>query len=277
MSNISIFSGIFILFVFQAVSSAVLDQFFNDATSCELRCDEVFPDSSDLKKACGEGCRLFKIIGLAKGFTNSNKTLGLCISACSEAFINESSAKACNQGCHHQIKSKSKDEAQTLHLLTPLFYVKSAYNSMAHHVRQFISTSWTVYVQEDSGKMIVLQTNPKIVESTEYPVMKERNSYVKNYQPSWQEDRLDWMDCISHQSGIPRWLLVIVLFGFILALLWLCCATAVTAPNHYLSSNKKKNVGYVLLCEPNQGLKPPPPPFNCDEEAPPLPPKVSLI
>lgn len=46
--------------------------------------------------------------------------------------------------------------------------MRSAYNTMAHHVRQFISTSWTVYVQEDSGKMIVLQTNPKVVESTDY-------------------------------------------------------------------------------------------------------------
>lgn len=80
--------------------------------------------------------------------------------------------------------------------------------------------------------------------------MKEKNNYMRSYQPSWQEEKLDWMDCISHQSGIPRWLLVIVLFGFILALLWLCCATAVTAPNHYMSSSKvrffARNVQFLI-------------------------------
>jgi hypothetical protein len=269
---------LFMIFVLHTVSGAALDQFFNDASSCELHCTEVFSPSSDHSKSCAEGCRLFKIIELAKGFTNNNKTLGLCLSACSEAFINASSAVACNHGCRHYMDTKSKGETQTLHLLTPLFYMRSAYNTVAHHVRQFIATSWTVYVQEGSGKMIVLQTNPKIVESTDYPVVKEKSNYnyIRNYQQTWPEERLDWMDCISHQSGIPRWLLVIVLFGFILALLWLCCATAVTAPNHYLSSSKKKS-SYVLLCEPNHDLKPPPTLINCDEEAPPLPPKVSLI
>lgn len=277
MSCISIILTTLTLLLIDSASGAVLDHYLSDASTCELHCSDPFSGSSDLKRACAEGCRLFKIIGLAKGFTNSNKTVELCLSACTEAYMNETSANACNHGCRQNINSRSKlDDTQTLHLLTPLFYMRSAYNTMAHHVRQFISTSWTVYVQEDSGKMIVLQTNPKIIESTEYPLSKEKSSYAKTYQPPWQEDRLDWMDCISHQSGIPRWLLVLVLFGFILALLWLCCATAVTAPNHYLSS-KKKNIGYVLLCEPTHDLKPPPPLINCDEEAPPLPPKVSLI
>ncbi|KFM59327.1 Transmembrane protein 59-like protein, partial [Stegodyphus mimosarum] len=264
--------GVLCSFLSQSVSSEVFEQFFNEPIPCENPCDKSFSESSpELRKACAEGCRLYTVIELAKSLSDKNKTLGLCISACAEAFINETSTDACSYGCHQNATSKPKDDTQTLHLLTPLIYVKSAYNTMAHYMRQFISTSWTVYVQEDSGKMVILQTSPNVIESSEYSHSRDNSNSFKNY-PSWQEEKLDWMDCISHQSGIPRWLLVIVLFGFILALLWLCCATAVTAPNHYLTSAaKKKNVGYVLLCEPNHDLKPSPPLVNCDEEAPPLP------
>jgi len=191
--------------------------------------------------------------------------------------VNDSATNACNYGCSAYPPPKESDEVQTLHLLTPLMYVKSAYNSMTHHVKQFISTSWTVYVQEDSGKMVILQTSPKIVESLEYSAPKDQDNNGRDYQSNWQEARVDWMDCISHQSGIPRWLLVMVLFGFVFALLWLCCATAVTAPNQYLSS-KKKELGYVIVCETNKEIKAPLiPMLDDDEEAPPLPPKVSLI
>ncbi|CAL1264011.1 unnamed protein product [Larinioides sclopetarius] len=268
------------LFILQIVSCAVLEGLLNEATTCEIQCEQNFSGSApDLRKSCAEGCRLYTVIGLAKDLHDSNKTVKLCEAACSEAFINESSANACNYGCNSYPAERVEDEdVQTLHLLTPLMYVRSAYNSMAHHVKQFISTSWTVYVQEDSGKMVILQTSPKVVESLEYSVSRDDGNSLKDYQQGWQEAKLDWMDCISHQSGIPRWLLVVVLFGFIFALLWLCCATAVTAPNHYLSSSKKKDMGYILVCEPNNEIKAPIAPLiDVNEEAPPLPPKVSLI
>ncbi|KAF8777227.1 Transmembrane protein 59 like protein [Argiope bruennichi] len=220
------------------------------------------------------------VFGVRKDFRDSNKTLKLCENACSEGYVNESHANACRYGCNSQSESREwkDEEAQTLHLVTPWMYIRSAYSSLAHHVKQFITTSWMVYVQEDSGKMVIVQTSPKVVESVEYSVSSDDDNSVKDYQQDWQEAKLDWMDCISHQSGIPRWLLVVVLFGFIFALLWLCCATAVTAPNHYLSPSKKKDMGYILVCEPNNEIKVPIAPLiDVNEEAPPLPPKVSLI
>ncbi|GIY99535.1 transmembrane protein 59 [Caerostris extrusa] len=271
---------VLIFFAVQFISCAVLETLLNEASTCETQCEQNFSVSSlDLKKSCSEGCRLYTVIRLAKDLRDSNKTVKLCESACTEAFTNESFANACSFGCNAYPATKnSEGETQTLHLLTPLMYVRSAYNSMAHHVKQFISTSWTVYVQEDSAKMVILQTSPKVVESIEYSVSRDDGNSLKDYQQGWQEAKLDWMDCISHQSGIPRWLLVVVLFGFIFALLWLCCATAVTAPNHYLSTSKKKDMGYILVCEPNNEIKAPIVPLiEVNEEAPPLPPKVSLI
>lgn len=272
-------------FILHVASAAVLESFFREASSCETKCEpNFFP--KELRKACSEGCRLYTVIELAKDIRDSNKTAKLCEGACIEAYPNQTGQiDACIYGCYaYPPKKENEEEIQTMHLLTPLMYVKSAYNSVAHHVKQFISTSWTVYVQENSGKMVILQTSPKIVESLEYTVSRDEsssnnnNNNLKDYQQNWQEAKLDWMDCISHQSGIPRWLLVVVLFGFIFALLWLCCATAVTAPNQYLSSSKKKDMGYILVCEPNNEIKAPIVPLiECDAEAPPLPPKVSLI
>ncbi|XP_042909220.1 transmembrane protein 59 [Parasteatoda tepidariorum] len=268
---------IFSILCFHIVSCAVLEKLFNGASSCETGCDTFFDNSPGLQKSCAEGCRLYTVIGLAKDIQDVNKTTILCIAACSEAFVNESANNACNYGCCAYPPPVETEEVQTLHLLTPLMYVKSAYNSMTRHVKQFISTSWTVYVQEDSGKMIVLQTSPKVVESLEYSVSNDEDSNSKDYQSNWQEAKVDWMDCISHQSGIPRWILVVILFGFVFALLWLCCATAVTAPHHRISS-KKKELGFLIVCETSKELKAPLIPLNeTDEEAPPLPPKVSLI
>ncbi|XP_054714481.1 transmembrane protein 59-like [Uloborus diversus] len=255
--------AIFVL-LFHNSCGTLLDRFLAESTSCEVHCEKTF-SSSELVKSCSEGCRLFIVISLAKNFPDANKTQHLCQSACLEAYINETTAKGCFYGCQQDTLSKYRDTSQTLHLLTPLVYVRSAYNTVVNQVKQFITTSWTVYVQEDTGKMVVLETRPKVVTS----------EFNHNSGQRWQEEKPDWMDCISRQSGIPRWLLVIVLFGFIIVLLWLCCAAAVTAPNHYLSSSaKKNNVGYVFLCEPDEDIKPF---INLDEEAPPLPPKVTLI
>lgn len=281
MANISYSAGFFALFIFQIVSGAALDTFLRESSSCETNCGEVYSTSGEFVKPCSEGCRLFNIIGLAHGF--SNKTVELCYAACSEAFSNETAAGSCNYGCRHFDETKPKDDTQTLHLLTPMLYVKSAYNTVAHHVRQFVSTSLTVYVQEDSGNMVVLQTKPKIEKMDDVRSRQteaDRLRYLRNFKPPWEADKIDWMDCISHQSGLPKFILVLALFGFIIVLIWLCCATAVTAPHHYLGSPKeqKRNINYVLLCEPNPGeIKSPSSIINCDEDAPPLPPKVSLI
>ncbi|GFY74514.1 transmembrane protein 59, partial [Trichonephila inaurata madagascariensis] len=151
-----------------------LENLLNESSSCELQCEQNFSGSSpDLKKSCSEGCRLYTVIGLAKDVRDYNKTVKLCESACSEAFINETVTNACSSGCNSYPAPTDNEEIQTLHLLTPLMYVRSAYNSMAHHVKQFISTSWTVYVQEDSGKMVILQTSPKVVESLEYSLSRD--------------------------------------------------------------------------------------------------------
>uniref|UniRef100_V5IDC9 Putative secreted protein n=1 Tax=Ixodes ricinus TaxID=34613 RepID=V5IDC9_IXORI len=39
-----------------------------------------------------------------------------------------------------------------------------------------------------------------------------------------------WLDCISRQSGIPQWLLMLVLFLVVVTMVWLCCATMVCSP-----------------------------------------------
>ncbi|KAG8185690.1 hypothetical protein JTE90_003229 [Oedothorax gibbosus] len=280
-THLCLFS-ILCLFFIKSISCAALEHFLRGVPVCESQCERKVPDAStSLQKACSEGCRLFPVIGLAKDERDSNKTVKLCESACSEAFTNGTFASACNLGCRAYPSYRGhENDVKTLHLLLPLAYVRSAYNSMAHHVKQFISTSWTVYLNEDSGKMVVVQSSPKVMESVEYSVSNNDLSLKDYQQPGvWQEGvRVGWMECLSHQSGIPRWLLVVVLMGFIVALMWLCLATAVTAPNQYINASKKKDMGYILICEPNNELKSSLLPVPEEtEEAPPLPPKISLI
>ena len=43
-------------------------------------------------------------------------------------------------------------------------------------------------------------------------------------------DTSSWLDCVAKRSGLPRWLLSITILFSSVALLWLCCATMVTAP-----------------------------------------------
>ena len=48
-----------------------------------------------------------------------------------------------------------------------------------------------------------------------------------------------WLRCVSQRSGLPFWLLTSTLFLSIFFLIWLCCATATTAP---------REVGKVYSC-----------------------------
>lgn len=57
--------------------------------------------------------------------------------------------------------------------------------------------------------------------------------------------QLDWLGCVSRKSGLPRWLLAATIFMSILVFVWLCFATASTAPD---TANYKRLVGIILLC-----------------------------
>ncbi|ETE67156.1 Transmembrane protein 59-like protein, partial [Ophiophagus hannah] len=46
----------------------------------------------------------------------------------------------------------------------------------------------------------------------------------------------DFLGCMSKRSGLPRWILAACLFLSIMVMLWLSCASLVTAPDQHVKN-----------------------------------------
>ncbi|KFP06380.1 Transmembrane protein 59-like, partial [Calypte anna] len=46
----------------------------------------------------------------------------------------------------------------------------------------------------------------------------------------------DFLGCMSKRSGLPRWILAACLFLSIMVMLWLSCASLVTAPEQHVKT-----------------------------------------
>lgn len=291
-----------------------------DSESCEASCDKTYPlhtyPSAEHLTCCKRGCRLFAMIDLIHDADNINSTKDSCMASCMEAYSHTAERYACNLGCSNQVpfasQKQQEEQKQTLHLLMPLLYIQSMYNNIVDHVSRLVTKSWTLYIQQDNGKMVIVHSQPETVQEfsdadefmdsqeNDFPnepirfegaQMHRLSAYRSNSHYGValggfsREDvsrypertaAADWLGCISRQSGIPRWLLVLVLFLAVMVMVWLCCATAVTAPEQHLRPQKlhiNGDLDYLLVCSPAEKIKIQPPQ---DPQAPPLPVKINL-
>lgn len=294
-----------------------------DIGACQQRCGQPPGAARDaVLNACYRGCRLFSICHFVDASAELNTTRAECESACIEAYGSAEEQFGCTTGCRKQLPETQSWKDKSLELQPVSFsmfdLVSSFCNDIVSSAQSFISSTWTFYLQADDGKVVVFQSQPEIEypvpeapvskldlmekswpasspntlkphtgpqEKLEKPPLKEPKSKTKLQHLETQQPEHDFLGCMSKRSGLPRWILAACLFLSIMVMLWLSCASLVTAPDQHvktqpLSINGDKEdledldgstpfslhpVIAVTIC-----------PADDNEEAGPLPVKVDL-
>uniref|UniRef100_A0A8D0GT58 Transmembrane protein 59 like n=1 Tax=Sphenodon punctatus TaxID=8508 RepID=A0A8D0GT58_SPHPU len=284
----------------------------------------LFSDHDAVLNACSRGCRLFSICHFVDESAELNTTRAECESACVEAYVKADEQFGCTTGCRKQLpemesrRDKQITEVKPAASFSMFDLVSTFCNDIVSSAQSFISSTWTFYLQADDGKVVVFQSQPEIEyplpevqapkselsektwpvsspntlkphtgprEKLEKPPVKESQSKAKMQHAEPQPPEHDFLGCMSKRSGLPRWILAACLFLSIMVMLWLSCASLVTAPDQHiktqpLSINGDKEflddldgptpyslrpVIAVTICPADEG-----------EEAGPLPVKVDL-
>ncbi|XP_068095101.1 transmembrane protein 59 isoform X2 [Hyperolius riggenbachi] len=287
-----------------------LDTALGDSSSCGTVCEgtyplHTYPEEEELF-GCQRGCRLFSICQFAGIGDDLNKTKVECESACTEAYPQANEQYACFLGCSSQMPFAEKRQEELsdmmphIHVLFPLTIVRAFWRDMMDSAQNFISSSWTFYIQADNGHILIVQSQPEI---QEMPPMYEENpsargSLLDAVQYLSAEERAE-MDPWIRRGGLlelerensilkclamnSNWLLTATLILSILVLLWICCATVATASDQHVPSEKLSIYGDLEYMSEHKLQKYPaaslvvlhglPPEY---EEAGPLPTKVDL-
>nr|XP_021400771.1 transmembrane protein 59-like [Lonchura striata domestica] len=198
-------------------------------------------------------------------------------------------------------------------------------NDIVSSAQSFISSTWTFYLQADDGKVVVFQSQPEMEDPApealevqpaqpgsglgsspavpqphagprakgDKPPVKEPRGKAKAHPPDPPQQEHDFLGCMSkrgvagcyRRSGLPRWILAACLFLSIMVMLWLSCASLVTAPEQHVKTQPLSINGDKEYLEDldGPGTFPLPPviavtlcPAPGGEDAGPLPLKVDL-
>ncbi|XP_056388134.1 transmembrane protein 59 isoform X2 [Hyla sarda] len=310
MAATRMFCGVALLLCCGLGVRGSLDTALGDSSSCHHVCEGTYPLHTYPEEelfACHRGCRLFSICQFAEEGDDLNKTKTECESACTEAYPQSSEQYACILGCHSQLpfaekrQEKLSDMMPRIHILFPLTMVRAFWSDMMDSAQNFMTSSWTLYIQADNGRILVVQSQPEIQQMA--PLQPEDPSVRGNMLDAMSSDLGDgnsagesvWnrrdglleldggrgiMKCFSMNSN---WLLTATLLLSILVLLWICCATVATASDQYIPSEKLSIYGDLEYMNDQKLQKYPPASLVVvhglpqeDEDAGPLPTKVDL-
>ncbi|NWH63913.1 TM59L protein, partial [Geococcyx californianus] len=220
--------------------------------------------------ACYRGCRLFSICHFVDASAELNTTRAECEAACAEAYSNAEEQFGCVTGCRKQLPEVESGKEKNLELKVPSFsmfdLVSTFCNDIVSSAQSFISSTWTFYLQADDGKVVVFQSQPEMdypvseLQETqperpgpgssprvpqphtgsrakgEKPPMKELWGKAKVQHVDSPQPEHDFLGCMSKRSGLPRWILAACLFLSIMVMLWLSCASLVTAPEQHVKT-----------------------------------------
>ncbi|XP_002738324.1 transmembrane protein 59-like [Saccoglossus kowalevskii] len=294
------------------LSSDIFNNILDDVSPCVNVCDDTYSPETILDtdnkvddlNACKRGCRMFSVMELIVDQSDDfNTTYQHCSAACSEAYqLSLSSRYACNLGCKSEVpfaKQRQQDVEDLpprIHILEPLMMVRSFYNNFVDNARSYASWSWSMYVESENGKVYMFSSEPEIY--TANPSMerlvagsdKIQRDMETNLQPIKKDESTmypdidnnsDWLGCVSKKSGLPRWVLSATILLSSMALLWLCCATAVTAPDQRVPKEKLSIYGDLEYLSESKGKYPypiyiKPTLAHGDDEAEPLPIKIDI-
>ncbi|KAI5099416.1 transmembrane protein 59 isoform X1, partial [Silurus meridionalis] len=299
-------------------SASAFDGVLGSTSSCHRSCRmtyslHTYPREAELF-ACQRGCRLFSICQFVGDGENLNQTKSECDSACHEAYDGVDEEFACSLGCQNQLPFAEQRQEQLLammpriHLLYPLTLVRGFWEDMMNQAHEFITTSWTFYLQEDDGKVVVFQTGPQVQFVSQIdqqreelkeepqnpdfgiiePVYREYSSFsqerlgVVAQDQSVSQDDYNLLNCLSRSPWIPGWILTTTLVLSVLVLIWICCATMATAADQYVPAEKLSIYGDLEYMK-EKNLKPYPQSSLLivsslvkEDEAEALPPKLSV-
>ncbi|KAL8177741.1 UNVERIFIED_CONTAM: hypothetical protein K2H54_017771 [Gekko kuhli] len=78
-------------------------------------------------------------------------------------------------------------------------------------------------------------------EKLEKPPVEEAKGKAKGHPPveTSPSAEHDFLGCMSKRSGLPRWILAACLFLSIMVMLWLSCASLVTAPDQHVKTQEE--------------------------------------
>ncbi|XP_074056427.1 transmembrane protein 59-like [Macrotis lagotis] len=126
-------------------------------------------------------------------------------------------------------------------------------NKLISSAQSFISSTWTYYLQADNGKMVVFQSQPEMEAprpgTTQHHAnmmssgnlhsgpkekkVKTKGKVIQETSSSPQPEH-NFLGCMSKRSGLPKWILASCLLFSVLVMLWLSCASLVTAPDQHI-------------------------------------------
>ncbi|XP_054252300.1 transmembrane protein 59-like [Indicator indicator] len=307
-----------------AAATAAPDLFspqLGDTAGCRGQCGRSLPrQAADaVLNACYRGCRLLSICHFVDVSAELNTTRAECEAACTEAYSKAEEQLGCVTGCSKQLPEVESRKEKSLELQETSFsmfdLVSTFCNDIVSSAQSFISSTWTFYLQADDGKVVVFQSRPQM----EYPVpeapeaqpvgaapgasprvpqphtgprgkgekppRKEPRGKAKAQHPDAPPPEHDFLGCMAKRSGLPRWILAACLFLSIVVMLWLSCASLVTAPEQHVKTQPLSINGDKEYLEDLDSPSPfplPPViavtlcPVHGSEDAGPLPLKVDL-
>ena len=95
-----------------------------------------------------------------------------------------------------------------------------------------------------------LETNLAALDNSATPNLKHSQMHALEHNtdsmdvPLRDDVHLDWLGCIARKTGMPRFPLSFVIFCSAMVMIWLCFTTAVTAPEHRVSSQVRSKVTF---------------------------------
>uniref|UniRef100_A0A7N4NM16 Transmembrane protein 59 like n=2 Tax=Sarcophilus harrisii TaxID=9305 RepID=A0A7N4NM16_SARHA len=226
----------------------------------------------ELQNACARGCRLFAICRFVTGSTEANVTLAECKAACLQAYDRAPEQLACTEGCLRQMPGAPRPSFPPLPTPSPspppeyhkgqrpvpppdtisvMEVLSNLCNKLISSAQSFISSTWTYYLQADNGKMVVFQSQPEMEapssEGTQkhaeraeelHSGLKEKKMKIKDKMSqetsTGPQPEHNFLGCMSKRSGLPKWILASCLLFSVLVMLWLSCASLVTAPDQHI-------------------------------------------
>uniref|UniRef100_UPI00358F177B transmembrane protein 59-like isoform X2 n=1 Tax=Myxine glutinosa TaxID=7769 RepID=UPI00358F177B len=280
-------------------ASTALDLALGDTSSCAERCAINNNGTENLLSACLRGCRLFAICQFVDDGRDLHDTRRDCEAACTEAYNNAAEEESCIVGCRVQqplAELRQQQLAAMLPHMHTLGLLGSSWARLLDSAHGLLSSSWTFYMQADDGRVVMFQSQPGLYLEFQEKVsdgldeshksqldtqvrtdISSRGQWDTNSRSTDAHDHHGFLMCMARRSGLPRWVLAFTLVLSIIVLLWICCATTVTAPDHHIPAAHKLPVTGTGL----QVMKLPPVftgPLIAVEssEAGPLPIKVAL-
>ncbi|XP_067109353.1 transmembrane protein 59 [Osmerus mordax] len=306
-----------LVLVCTTASEDVFDGVLGNTASCHKTCQmtyslHTYPREEELY-ACQRGCRLFSICQFVGDSDELNQTKAECDSTCREAYTKSDEQYACHLGCQNQLPFAEQRQEQLLammpriHLLYPLTLVRGFWDDVMSQAQNFITSSWTFYLQADDGKVVIFQSEPQFQFAPQFELQKEEdkgespqtplsNLVYKDYHRSFiqerdrdmfigrsaSEDDYNLFSCLSRNPWLPGWILTTTLILSVLVLIWICCATVATAVDQYVPAEKLSIYGDMEYAK-EEKLTPYPASslviissLGGEEEAGPLPSKVNL-